>query len=200
MKISSGRTLPRPTSGPHGNAKLAAFEDQQVRDVIAMQKRAGLKVVTDGELRRRSWMLELFLGWEGIGATRAGGGPIKWRSETGASSDMTEFRVDRPIKWAPEFDRPGVQVPKVRNRSGRESRPAVALRRSLFPGARRQAQPRCLQGPGGVLARSDRRVPTGDHDADRCGRDLHPDRRRLLRLSVRSGPPGSRVSRAATIP
>ena len=87
--------------GPHGNAKLAAFEDQQVRDVIAMQKRSGLKVATDGELRRRSWMLELFLGWEGIGATRAGGGPIKWRSETGASSDMTEFRVDSRIKWGP---------------------------------------------------------------------------------------------------
>src|SRR6188472_3364487 len=87
--------------GPHGNDRLAAFEDQQVRDVIAMQKRAGLKVVTDGELRRRSWMLELFLGWEGIGATRAGGGPIKWRSDTGASSDMTEFRVGSRIKWGP---------------------------------------------------------------------------------------------------
>jgi 5-methyltetrahydropteroyltriglutamate--homocysteine methyltransferase len=87
--------------GPHGNAELAAIEDQQVRDVIAMQKRTGLKVATDGELRRRSWMLELFLGWQGIGATRAGGGPIKWRSETGASQDMTEFRVDRPIQWGP---------------------------------------------------------------------------------------------------
>src|SRR5262245_62835902 len=87
--------------GPHGNTKLAAFEDQQVRDAIAMQKRTGLKVATDGELRRRSWMLELFLGWEGIGATRSGGGPIKWRNETGASQDMTEFRVDRPIRWGP---------------------------------------------------------------------------------------------------
>src|SRR5665213_1818980 len=85
--------------GPHGNAKLAAFEDQQVRDVIALQNRAGMKVATDGELRRRSWMLELFLGWQGIGATRAGGGAIKWRSETGARQDMTEFRVDQPIRW-----------------------------------------------------------------------------------------------------
>lgn len=85
--------------GPHGNATLRAIEDQQVRDVIAMQKRAGLKMATDGELRRRSWMLELFLGWDGIGATRSGGGPIKWRNETGASQDMTEFRVERPIRW-----------------------------------------------------------------------------------------------------
>lgn len=87
--------------GPHGNARLAAIEDQQVRDAIALQKRAGLKVATDGELRRRSWMLELFLGWDGIGATRSGGGPIKWRNETGASQDMTEFRVTRPIRWRP---------------------------------------------------------------------------------------------------
>jgi 5-methyltetrahydropteroyltriglutamate--homocysteine methyltransferase len=87
--------------GPHGNAKLASIEDQQVRDAIAMQKRVGLKVATDGELRRRSWMLELFLGWDGIGATRSGGGPIKWRNETGASQDMTEFRVSRPVRWRP---------------------------------------------------------------------------------------------------
>ena len=66
-----------------------------------MQKRVGLKLATDGELRRRSWMLELFLGWEGIGATRSGGGPIKWRNETGASQEMTEFRIYRPIRWGP---------------------------------------------------------------------------------------------------
>ena len=87
--------------GPHDNARLAAIEDEQIRDAIAMQKRVGLKLATDGELRRRSWMLELFLGWDGIGATRSGGGPIKWRSETGASQDMTEFRVEGPIKWKP---------------------------------------------------------------------------------------------------
>jgi 5-methyltetrahydropteroyltriglutamate--homocysteine methyltransferase len=85
--------------GPHDNAALRAIEDQQIRDAIAMQRRVGLKLATDGELRRRSWMLELFLGWEGIGATRSGGGPIKWRNETGASQDMTEFRISRPIRW-----------------------------------------------------------------------------------------------------
>ena len=85
----------------HDNSALRDIEDQQIRDAIAMQKRVGLKLATDGELRRRSWMLELFLGWDGIGATRSGGGPIKWRNETGASQDMTEFRIDRPIRWGP---------------------------------------------------------------------------------------------------
>jgi 5-methyltetrahydropteroyltriglutamate--homocysteine methyltransferase len=87
--------------GPHGNPMLAAIEDRQVRDVIALQKRAGLKLATDGELRRRSWMLELFLAWDGIGATRSGGGPVKWRNETGASQGMTEFRVEGPNRWRP---------------------------------------------------------------------------------------------------
>lgn len=87
--------------GPHGNETLRILEDQHVRDAIGMQKRVGLNLATDGELRRRSWMLELFLGWEGIGATRSGGGPIKWRNETGASQDMTEFRINQPIRWAP---------------------------------------------------------------------------------------------------
>jgi len=84
---------------PHNNLELRAFEDQQIRDAIAMQERAGLKLATDGELRRRSWMLELFLAWDGIEATRSGGGPIKWRNETGASQDMTEFRIASPIRW-----------------------------------------------------------------------------------------------------
>src|SRR6516225_4050165 len=85
--------------GPHDNEALKAIEDQHIRGAIAMQKRVGLKLATDGELRRRSWMLELFLGWDGVGATRSGGGPIKWRNETGTSQDMTEFRINRPIRW-----------------------------------------------------------------------------------------------------
>jgi 5-methyltetrahydropteroyltriglutamate--homocysteine methyltransferase len=48
----------------HDNAALRDIEDQQIRDAIAMQKRVGLKLATDGELRRRSWMLEMFLGPE----------------------------------------------------------------------------------------------------------------------------------------
>ena len=87
--------------GPHGNPELAAIENRFIRDAIAMQKRAGLKVATDGELRRRSWMLELFMGWDGIGANRSGGGPIKWRNDTGATQGMTEFSIDRPVQWRP---------------------------------------------------------------------------------------------------
>src|SRR5262245_47732755 len=51
--------------GPHGNADLKAVEDDCIREVVAMQERAGLRAATDGEFRRRSWWLELILGWSG---------------------------------------------------------------------------------------------------------------------------------------
>jgi 5-methyltetrahydropteroyltriglutamate--homocysteine methyltransferase len=87
--------------GPHANAELRAIEDEFIREAIQMQERVGLKAVTDGELRRRSWMLELFLSWDGIGASRTGLSSIQWRNETGSSQDMTEFRVTGPIRWKP---------------------------------------------------------------------------------------------------
>lgn len=35
--------------------RLQAMEDEAIRDIVAHQRDAGLKVVTDGEFRRRSW-------------------------------------------------------------------------------------------------------------------------------------------------
>jgi len=92
--------------GPHDNAALGAIEDDYVREAIAMQERVGLRLATDGELRRRSWMLETLLAWDGIGANRAAGGAVKWRNETGSSSNMTAFAINGPIRW-----RPGAVVP-----------------------------------------------------------------------------------------
>ena len=51
---------------------LRAIEDECVREVVAMQERVGLKAATDGEFRRRSWWLDLIMGWEGFSADRTG--------------------------------------------------------------------------------------------------------------------------------
>ena len=59
--------------GPHGNADLAGVEDQCIRDVIALQEKAGLSLATDGEFRRRSWWLEMIMTWKGCGVG-------KWKS------------------------------------------------------------------------------------------------------------------------
>jgi len=44
---------------------LRAAEDRAVRDAIALQEAAGLDVITDGELRRSSWVITIPLREEG---------------------------------------------------------------------------------------------------------------------------------------
>jgi len=51
------------TSSP---AELRAVEDRAVREAIALQESAGLDVVTDGELRRNSWVVTIPLREEGV--------------------------------------------------------------------------------------------------------------------------------------
>ncbi|MFN3892907.1 MAG: 5-methyltetrahydropteroyltriglutamate--homocysteine S-methyltransferase [Beijerinckiaceae bacterium] len=45
----------RHAAGLASDAELRAAEDQAIRDVVSLQERVGLPVVTDGELRRRSY-------------------------------------------------------------------------------------------------------------------------------------------------
>src|ERR671936_387666 len=45
---------------------LRAVEDRAVREAIAMQEAAGLDVITDGELRRNSWVVTIPLREVGI--------------------------------------------------------------------------------------------------------------------------------------
>jgi 5-methyltetrahydropteroyltriglutamate--homocysteine methyltransferase len=96
-----GPQTPQTNLGPHGNAELAAVEDQCVRELIAMQEGVGLRAVTDGELRRRSWWLELILGWEGFEADRTGNTKIKWRNESGPTQGFSQLKVVGKIRWRP---------------------------------------------------------------------------------------------------
>lgn len=66
---------------PHDNAQLRAIEDECIREVIAMQERVGLRAATDGELRRRSWLIELILSWQGISVDRTGNTRLRWRNQ-----------------------------------------------------------------------------------------------------------------------
>ena len=47
-------------------AQLKTVEDVAIRDLVAKQKAAGLKVVTDGEFRRSYWHLDFMWGLDGI--------------------------------------------------------------------------------------------------------------------------------------
>jgi 5-methyltetrahydropteroyltriglutamate--homocysteine methyltransferase len=96
-----GPQTPTSSLGPHTNSQLRAVEDECIRDCIAMQERIGLRAVTDGEFRRRSWWLELVLGWEGFAADRTGSARLKWRNETGVTQGFSELRVTGKIRWRP---------------------------------------------------------------------------------------------------
>ena len=96
-----GPQTPTSNLGPHDDARLTAVEDECVREVIRMQERIGLRAVTDGELRRRSWWLELILGWEGFAADRTGSARLKWRNESGVTQGFSDLDLIKPIRWRP---------------------------------------------------------------------------------------------------
>jgi 5-methyltetrahydropteroyltriglutamate--homocysteine methyltransferase len=90
--ISSNKNL-----GPHGNAELAAVEDECIRELVVRQEEVGLSVVTDGELRRRSWTAELFLSMSGISADREAS-EVTWRTKDGGEKKGSKLRIDAPIE------------------------------------------------------------------------------------------------------
>jgi 5-methyltetrahydropteroyltriglutamate--homocysteine methyltransferase len=47
--------------------QLRAVEDDAIRDVVAMQRAAGLRSATDGEFRRASWHMDFIYQLQGIG-------------------------------------------------------------------------------------------------------------------------------------
>jgi len=96
-----GPQTPQSHLGPHASEALRAVEDQCVRDVVAMQERVGLRAATDGEFRRRSWWLELVLGWEGFAADRTGNPNIGWRNTSGVVQAFSSLAVTGRIRWRP---------------------------------------------------------------------------------------------------
>jgi 5-methyltetrahydropteroyltriglutamate--homocysteine methyltransferase len=86
---------------PHDHPELRAVEDRCICDVIAMQEAIGLKAVTDGEFRRRSWWLELIMTWQGFAADRTGSEKVTWRNESGPTQGFSELTVTGPIRWQP---------------------------------------------------------------------------------------------------
>ena len=84
--------------GAHDNAELRAVEDECIREVVAMQERAGLQAVTDGEFRRRSWLSELVLSFQGFAADRYGMRDMMWRNDAGATQESSTIRLTGPIR------------------------------------------------------------------------------------------------------
>ena len=60
-------------AGTVSDAQLRQVEDRAVREAIALQEAAGLDVITDGELRRNSWVVTIPLRPAGVSRATLGG-------------------------------------------------------------------------------------------------------------------------------
>ena len=96
-----GPQTPDSHLGPHDNADLRAVEDECIREVVAMQERAGLRSVTDGEFRRRSWWLDLPMNWKGFKADRTGTMEFTWRNAKGERMPFSRLWTTGKIEWQP---------------------------------------------------------------------------------------------------
>jgi 5-methyltetrahydropteroyltriglutamate--homocysteine methyltransferase len=66
--------------------ELRAREDQAIRDVLAEQRRVGIDVYSDGELRRGSWLTSMAESVDGFVPTRV---PIEWHGPGGGVEGST---------------------------------------------------------------------------------------------------------------
>jgi 5-methyltetrahydropteroyltriglutamate--homocysteine methyltransferase len=85
--------------GPHHNADLTAIEDRFIRDVVKLQEDCGLKVVTDGDFRRRSWWTDFFLGLGGTAASYNGHTPMTMINAAGETRPMAGMDVTGRVAW-----------------------------------------------------------------------------------------------------
>ena len=74
-------------------AQLKTVEDVAIRDLVAKQKGAGLKVVTDGEFRRSYWHLDFMWGLGGIERRTSRTGYLFHDEETTADTAVVTGKV-----------------------------------------------------------------------------------------------------------
>ena len=73
-------------------AGLRAVEDQSIRDIVALQERCGLTVVTDGELRRDSYVDFAMSGVTGVQPQWGSGAGVRYRDNKGGETDTPPRR------------------------------------------------------------------------------------------------------------
>jgi 5-methyltetrahydropteroyltriglutamate--homocysteine methyltransferase len=84
-------------AGQLSAADFKAIEDRAVQEAIALQKAAGIDVITDGELRRYAFFGHLIEALEGF--DKYGGWAIPFRDETGEQLVLKRPVVVERLKW-----------------------------------------------------------------------------------------------------
>ena len=178
-----------------GQLEPAAYkeiEDRAVDQALAMQEGVGLDVVTDGELRRHTFIDQLTEQVEGLSPDTGDSGhiPVPFHDEAGQLKSVftIPLSVTGTAAPAPDDDDRGVRVrpgPSPAPGQGDAAEPADAV-----PGLVAAAVTGRLPRP----VRDVRRRPAADEGGSRgAGADglpLHPGRRAGLRPAGRPGPAG----------
>jgi len=84
-------------TGDMQQAEFKAIEDAAVRSAVELQERAGIDVVTDGELRRYAFYGHLIDAFEGF--DREGGWAIPFRDEQGEQLILKRPVVVNRLRW-----------------------------------------------------------------------------------------------------
>jgi 5-methyltetrahydropteroyltriglutamate--homocysteine methyltransferase len=85
--------------GPHHNRELRAIEDDAIRESVWLQEEAGLKDITDGELRRHTSWTDFFLGLDGVRENKGVDSPIQMVDKSGHSVRPPSIAVFDKIRW-----------------------------------------------------------------------------------------------------
>ena len=102
---------------------LRAAEDSAVREAIALQEAAGLDVITDGELRRSSWVITITLREEGAARAPLAGfeflciaersGSLAYIAMPDARMPATYFYLTALTDSSATFENPAHDFPKL---------------------------------------------------------------------------------------
>lgn len=81
--------------------ELQEIEDRAVREAVALQEAVGLRVATDGEMRRGTYSENFTTsGLEGVMSEHSGSGKWAYSDGKGGSRNAREIRVAGRIRWS----------------------------------------------------------------------------------------------------
>ncbi|USS91580.1 5-methyltetrahydropteroyltriglutamate--homocysteine S-methyltransferase [Fructobacillus americanaquae] len=79
--------------GKISQADLTKIQDEEIKDLVEKEVKAGLHYVSDGEFRRHWWHLDTFWGFEGIKKTNVDHGYLFHDVETRAESAQVDGKI-----------------------------------------------------------------------------------------------------------
>jgi methionine synthase II (cobalamin-independent) len=85
--------------GAHDQAELRQIEDQHIADAVKLQEECGLRLVTDGDFRRRSWWTDFFMSLNGPRVNYAGKSPLTVINAKGETRPLPTISITTRISW-----------------------------------------------------------------------------------------------------